>query len=96
MSDYPCHAKDKSVSQAWHAEKMLKDSPSPPTVRVNGTIYFTDELLRLSNGTLFIPDRFFYETFTSDTGKDITSQPMGELLALGHTVTVSEVSKHIT
>ena len=42
---------------------MLADMPANlvvPTVCVNDRIYFVDELLQISDGTYFIPHRFFY------------------------------------
>lgn len=79
------------MSQAWHAEKMLRDAPSPPAVRVEGMIYYTDELLELCDKKLFIPERFFYEVPTCSGTQPSESQPIGNLFALGHIVTRSEV-----
>lgn len=47
----------------FHGSKMLVNMPANlvvPTVCVNDRIFFTDELLRTSDGTYFIPHRFFY------------------------------------
>lgn len=93
MHDYPedCNGK---MSQVRNGEKMLLDIPSeltPPTVRVNGHIYFVDELLQQSSGTFFIPERFFYASDTesqSDTGVFSGRQ----LYALGFSVMESLVS----
>ncbi|KAG1720088.1 hypothetical protein EDB19DRAFT_1610899, partial [Suillus lakei] len=58
MQDYPEDG-GKGLSQVFHGKKMLNDLPSPPAVRVDGTVYFTDELLQELSGGYFIPQRFF-------------------------------------
>ncbi|KAI0631687.1 hypothetical protein C8Q77DRAFT_1030108, partial [Trametes polyzona] len=60
MSDY---ARDggKGMSQVQNGKKMLVDLPSEvssPAVRVNGQIFFVNELLRCKDGSLFIPHLF--------------------------------------
>lgn len=45
--------------QVFNGTKMLLDLPSPPAVRVNGTIYFVNELLQESSKAYFIRERFF-------------------------------------
>lgn len=58
MQDYPEDGGD-GMSQVFNGTKMLLDLPSPPAVRVNGTIYFVNELLQESSKAYFIPERFF-------------------------------------
>ena len=99
MQDYP-EFNDDGMSQVHHGEKMLLDAPASiatPAARVNGKIYFVDELLQRSNGLYFIPERFFYRTNTppeSANGSESSDLPPAqkELHALGFNVTRSAVS----
>ncbi|KAI5995587.1 hypothetical protein EDD15DRAFT_2134054, partial [Pisolithus albus] len=58
MQDFPEDG-GKGMSQVFHGEKLLHELPSPPAVRVDGTIYFVDELLQECSGDYFFPERFF-------------------------------------
>ncbi|KAG2094609.1 uncharacterized protein F5147DRAFT_747791 [Suillus discolor] len=58
MQDYPEDGGD-GMSQVFNGMKMLLDLPSPPAVRVDGTIYFVNELLQESSKAYFIPECFF-------------------------------------
>ncbi|KAG1879856.1 hypothetical protein F4604DRAFT_1923063 [Suillus subluteus] len=58
MQDHPEDGGD-GMSQVFNSTKMLLDLPSPPAVRVDGTIYFVNELLQESSKAYFIPEHFF-------------------------------------
>jgi len=92
MTDYPEDA-GQGMSQVFHGEKMLLDIPpeiAPSTVRVNGQIFFVNELLRRSSGAYFIPEHFFYRTTSCDANTGTVSTK--ELHALGFDVHESDVS----
>jgi hypothetical protein len=96
MQDYP-ELNDDGMSQVHHGEKMLLDTPASiatPAVRVDGKIYFVDELLQCSTGLYFIPERFFYRVSTPPEAADGSDLPPAqkELHALGFDVTRSAVS----
>jgi hypothetical protein len=60
--DYPIDGQGYAA-QVFHGSKMLFDTSSAlvvPTVSVNEHIFFVGELLQQSDGTYFIPERFFY------------------------------------
>lgn len=90
MRDYPQDG-GAGMSQVHHGSKMLLDLPSEmasPAVRVDGHIYFTNELLQCKDHSLFIPERFFYDTpkvRANEDGEDV-------LLSLGRKVYMSDVS----
>lgn len=91
MQDFPEDDGD-GISQVFHGEKLLHELPSPPTARVNGTIYFVDELLQDSSGDYFIPERFFLAT--PNIPLDGTTHGMErrkELYALGRSVERTDV-----
>jgi hypothetical protein len=93
MSDYPCDG-GTGMSQAHHGEKMLIDLPSKcatPTVRVDGKIYYTGELLQQTSGRYFIPERFFLRKQVGETAGDRSE----ELHALGWEVDRSQVCTRI-
>ncbi|KAG1847460.1 hypothetical protein C8R48DRAFT_615524 [Suillus tomentosus] len=71
MKDYPEDG-GEGMSQVFNGKKMLLDLPSPPAVRVDGTIYFTDELLQDNSGDYFIPECFFYASPPADSDGDDT------------------------
>ncbi|KAG2087605.1 uncharacterized protein F5147DRAFT_588044 [Suillus discolor] len=71
MKDYPEDG-GEGMSQVFNGKKMLLDLLSPPAVRVDGTIYFTDELLQDNSGDYFIPERFFYASPPADSDGDDT------------------------
>jgi hypothetical protein len=58
MQDYPEDG-GRGMSQVFNGEKMLFKLPSPPAAKVDGEIYFVNELLQDSSGDYFIPEHFF-------------------------------------
>ncbi|KAH7919605.1 hypothetical protein BV22DRAFT_968262, partial [Leucogyrophana mollusca] len=87
MQDYP-EDNGKGMSQVFNGEKMLLELPSPPAVRVDGTIYFKDELLQDTSGCYFIPERFFTGLDTSIDVDEPGNGPDAKILyALGRAVT---------
>ncbi|KIM68349.1 hypothetical protein SCLCIDRAFT_105912, partial [Scleroderma citrinum Foug A] len=84
MQDYP---EDSSLgmSEVYHGEKMLLELPSPPAARVDGRIFFVDELLQDCSGMYFIPERFFYGSYPLDAPSAISDPTLypKELCALG-------------
>ncbi|KAF8417184.1 hypothetical protein L210DRAFT_3616068 [Boletus edulis BED1] len=86
MQDFPEDGGD-GMSQVFHGEKLLRELPSPPAARVDGTIYFVDELLQDSSGGYFVPERFFLAM--SDVALGGATHGMErrkELYALGRSV----------
>jgi hypothetical protein len=88
------------MSQVFNGEKMLLELPLPPADRVDGEIYFVDELLQDASGDYFVDellqdasgDYFVSECFflalymlTSDTADK-------QLYVLGHAVQQTEVN----
>ena len=63
MQDYPEDG-GRGMSQVFNGEKMLFELPSPPAAKVNGEVYFVNELLRDSSGDYFIPEQFFIASYT--------------------------------
>ncbi|KAG2752138.1 hypothetical protein P692DRAFT_201687974, partial [Suillus brevipes Sb2] len=83
MQDYPEDG-GKGMTQVFNGTKMLLDLPSPPAVRVDGTIYFVNELLKDSSGAYFIPERFFLGSPSVEGGVEGSEQSDGKILyALG-------------
>ncbi|VDB98015.1 unnamed protein product [Peniophora sp. CBMAI 1063] len=88
MIDHPVD-RGGAMSQTHDADKMLMEAPSQPSVDVAGTIYFVDELLRLRNGRLFIPDRFIY---MNPSPQPADADPRTwELYAIGRTAAQTEL-----
>ncbi|KAG1762178.1 hypothetical protein EDD22DRAFT_743588, partial [Suillus occidentalis] len=58
MQDYPEDGR-KGMSQVFNGKKMLLNLPSPPAARVEGKVFFINELLQDTSGDYFIPERFF-------------------------------------
>ncbi|KAI0040147.1 hypothetical protein FA95DRAFT_1464700, partial [Auriscalpium vulgare] len=96
MEDYP-EFLGQTMSEVRHGEKMLLDIPADvgtPMVRVDGKIFYVDELLETQSGSYFIPERFFNRAVSdtipsqSDTQPHATS-PELELVALGRNVAAS-------
>ncbi|KAG2099140.1 hypothetical protein BD769DRAFT_1631222 [Suillus cothurnatus] len=56
MQDYPEDG-GKGMSEVFNGEKMLFELPSPPAAKVDGEIYFVNELLQDSSGDYFLPQR---------------------------------------
>lgn len=75
------------MSQVFNGMKMLLDSscPSPPAVRVEGKIYFVNELLQEVSGDYFISERFFFASYPSTDPQRDADQSIGQwqLYALG-------------
>jgi hypothetical protein len=97
MCDYPDDG-GEGMSQVFNGQKMLLDLPSPPAARVDGTIYFTDELLQDTSGDYFIPETFFYASppvdLDDDSGESHESSVTKPLHALGRAVKRTEVCGH--
>jgi hypothetical protein len=66
---------------------MLFELPLPPAAKVDGEIYFVNELLQDTLGDYFIPECFFLASYMSTN--DGTDK---QLHALGRTVQQTEVS----
>lgn len=89
------------MSQLHHSGKMTSDLPGgvvSPAAKVNGVVYFVDELLRLRSGEYFIPERFFQGQPSEGGASPSNSPPRSnwcgkeqELYALGWVVEVTEV-----
>jgi len=93
MQDYPEDG-GEGMSQVFNGQKMLLDVPSPPAVRVDGTIYFTNELLQECSGDYFIPERFFLAPSSDSAGSDTAEHHNSVtkvLYALGRAVERTEV-----
>ncbi|KAG1753908.1 uncharacterized protein EDB91DRAFT_1043935, partial [Suillus paluster] len=58
MHDYPEDG-GNGMSQIFNGRKMLLDLPSPPAARVDGKVFFVDEILQECSGDYFVPERFF-------------------------------------
>ncbi|KAG1873405.1 hypothetical protein C8R48DRAFT_594331, partial [Suillus tomentosus] len=84
MQDYPEDG-GKGMSEVFNGEKMLFELPSPPAAKVDGEIYFVNELLQDSSGDYFLPQRFFFASYgsSSDTADKL-------LHALGRAVQRTE------
>jgi hypothetical protein len=90
MQDYPEDG-GKGMLQVFNGEKMLFELPSPPAAKVDGEIYFMNELLQDASGDYFIPERFFLASYLSMNGGADK-----QLHALGRTVQQTEVSPFFT
>ncbi|KAG1824214.1 hypothetical protein EV424DRAFT_1320857, partial [Suillus variegatus] len=69
MQDYPEDGGD-GMSQVFNGQKMLLELPSPPAARVDGKIYFVNELLQECSGGFFVPERFFTASYAPVNGRD--------------------------
>ena len=70
MQDYPVDA-GKTMAQVFSGEKLLLKASvetRPPAARVQGKIFFINELMQLSNGKYFIPEMFFCEVLNEAGG----------------------------
>ncbi|KIK77013.1 hypothetical protein PAXRUDRAFT_17787 [Paxillus rubicundulus Ve08.2h10] len=86
MQDFP-EDRGEGMSQVFHGEKLLHELPSLPAVRVNGTIYFVNELLQESSMGYFIPERFFVATpNVALSGTSNVMEGTKELYALGQAI----------
>lgn len=75
------HSDGKHMSQAWHGHKMVHDLPDrflTPSVRIDGQIFYVNELVRHKHDW-FIPLRW------------ITQGTEKELCAIGHIAQGAEV-----
>lgn len=93
MQDYPIDG-GKTMAQVFNGEKLLLEAVEeirPPAARVQGKIYFVNELLQLSNGKYFIPERFFCEGSTEVRANKDASNPEQKLFALGNMVDLTVV-----
>ncbi|KAI0681707.1 hypothetical protein BC835DRAFT_1205883, partial [Cytidiella melzeri] len=93
MSDFP-EDRGGYMSEAQHGFKMLRDGPEgivTPAVRVEGKIFFTQELLQRSDTSYFIPERFFVDRCSSRRDPIPTAGGTPETLtALGRSVSWTE------
>jgi len=98
MQDYP-QMTGSGMSEVFHAYKMNLGVPSSlasPTIRVRGTIFYTDELLQKSDGTYFIPERYFCrvdkQRATESNGRRVAqmSDADSEFMAVGRDVLWTE------
>ena len=81
-------------AKLWHKFKLLLEATEeiwPPVVQVQGKIYFANELLQLSNGKYFIPERFFCEASTEVRANKDALDPEQKLFALGNMVDLTVV-----
>lgn len=86
MQDYPEDGQGR-MSQVQHGSKMLVGLPdglAPPSVRVNGKVFFVDELLQQSTKRYFVPTKLFQAR--------VGPTPVTEVLSLGHRVSQTDVS----
>lgn len=87
MQDYPDDA-GQSMSQAWHGSK-IQDLPTEhcsQTAYWEGKIFWLRELTECSDGSFFIPERYFYAPGRAGDDSE------GGLLALGWDVVASKVN----
>ena len=81
------------MNQVFNAQKMLVDIPSEmatQTVRVDGELFYVNELLQQKSGHYFIPERFFHIK-DKDQGPNVGALREDDLFALGYKVEHSEV-----
>jgi hypothetical protein len=84
----------KGLADHFNGDKMLFDVPediATPTVKVNGDIYFINELLQLSMGGYFIPQRYLYSNTQSGGDAHAKDQEL-ELVAISLPVERTDVS----
>ena len=82
------------MMQVFNGSKILLDLPSEifsPTARIHGQIFFVNELLQCSSGAYFIPEQVFYAK-SEASGPTTELFRDKELFALGHDVSLTEVS----
>lgn len=86
MQDYPEDGQGR-MSQVQHGSKVLVGLPddlAPPSVRVDGKVFFVNELLQRSTKGYFIPTKLFQAR--------VGPTPETEVLSLGHRVSPTDVS----
>lgn len=84
MNDYPVDL-GRARAEVWHGDKMLMDLPpelSSPTARCGDRIYWVNEVVELSSGQLFVPERFYREPHPGRDGMT-PSKEYTDLQALG-------------
>lgn len=72
------------MSQVFNGTKMMFDGSASPAVRVDGKIYFIDELLQESSGHYFIPKRFFYASYPAAVPSAETDSDAGQSESAAH------------
>jgi len=90
MQDYPQDG-GSGMSQVFNGQKMLSEFQSPPAVRVDGKIFFINELLQEDSGNYFIPEHFFYGPDQPQSDLPHGSSQEKPLYALGREVQWTEV-----
>lgn len=81
------------MKQVFNAQKILLDIPSEmttQTVRVDGELFYVNELLQQKSGHYFIPERFFHIK-DKDQAPCVGALREDDLFALGYEVEHSEV-----
>ncbi|KAI6138558.1 hypothetical protein BKA82DRAFT_158153 [Pisolithus tinctorius] len=89
MQDFPEDG-GEGMSQVFNGGKLLHELPSPPAVRVDGTVYFVDELLQEYSGDYFFPERFFLAAPEAIAGGATGFLPTKAVYALGRAATRTE------
>jgi hypothetical protein len=91
MQDYPEDG-GKGMSQVFNGKKMLLDLPSPPAARVEGKVFFVNELLQDTSGDYFIPEHFFLSSSSVDDDVEHCEKSDAKILyALGRAVQRTDV-----
>ena len=86
MQDYPEDGQGR-MSQVQHGSKMLVGLPddlAPPSVWVDGKIFFVNQLLQQSTKGYFIPTKLFQAR--------VSPTPGTQVLSLGHRVSQTDIS----
>lgn len=80
------------MSQVFNGQKMLLELLSPPAARVDGKIYFVNELLQECSGGFFVPERFFTASYAPVNGRDSQdSCQENKTYAMGRAVQYTDV-----
>ncbi|KIK34743.1 hypothetical protein CY34DRAFT_66346, partial [Suillus luteus UH-Slu-Lm8-n1] len=66
MQDYPEDG-GRGMSKVFNGEKIQFELPSPPAAKVDGEIYFVNELLQDILGNYFLPNCFFLASYRSSS-----------------------------
>ena len=92
MQDYPVDG-GKFTAQVFSGEKLLLKAPVEtrlPATRVQGKIFFINELTQLSNSKYFIPEMFFCEA-PNEAPNEARGNKEQNLFALGTMVDLTVV-----
>ncbi|KIN94074.1 hypothetical protein M404DRAFT_169267 [Pisolithus tinctorius Marx 270] len=89
MQDFPEDG-GEGMSQVFNGGKLLHELPSPPAIRVDGTVYFVDELLQECSGDYFFPEHFFLAAPEAIAGSATGFLPTKAVYALGWAATRTE------